>query len=167
MGSRKAQAKEIFETVELLREYVVKRLFVQCPENNGRPPEVTFSQMRALHALHKAGTFTVKQVAEELAVSPASASAMIDRLVEMGLVLREHDAADRRMVNVRLSEQGTRVFTAHEAVLLSFFEELMDEIGEERTHAWLTVHRALRAGFERRLAAEAETSNQAGKSCGE
>lgn len=166
MGSRKAQAKEIFETVELLREYVVKRLFVQCPENDGRPPEVTFSQMRALHALHKAGTFTVKQMAEELNVSPASASAMMDRLVEMGLVCREQDASDRRMVNVRLSEQGSRVFAAHEAVLMAFFEELMDEIGEEHTQAWVAVYQALRACIERRLAAETET-NKAGESCGE
>lgn len=167
MGGRKAQAKEIFETVELLREYVVKRLFVHCPESDGHPPEVTFSQMRALHALHKAGTFTVKQMAEELDVSSASASAMIDRLVEMGMVCREQDAADRRMVNVRLSEQGSRVFTAHEAVLMAFFEELMDEIGEEHTRAWVDVYRALRACMERRLVAEAEQSNKAGESCGE
>lgn len=167
MGGRKAQAKEIFETVELLREYVVKRLFVQASEAGGGPPELTFSQMRALHALHKAGTFTVKQMAEELNVSPASASAMIDRIVEMGLISREHDAADRRVVNVRLSAQGAKVFTAHEAVLMSFFEELMDEIGEEHTRAWVDVYRALRVCMERRLAAEAEQSNKAGESCGE
>ena len=39
-------------------------------------------------------------------VTPSSASVLVERLVEKGLVIREPDTTDRRVVRCRLSEQG-------------------------------------------------------------
>jgi hypothetical protein len=66
--------------------------------------------------------------------------------VKWGWFSRTTDAADGRGQSP-LSEQA-RGLCGHEAVLQSFFEDLKDEIGEERT-SLADVHRALRACFER------------------
>jgi DNA-binding MarR family transcriptional regulator len=50
-------------------------------------------------------------IASELGVSLATATGVVERLVERGLLRREGDAADRRVVLCRLSDDGERLIS--------------------------------------------------------
>ena len=52
------------------------------------------------------GAMAVSQVAATLGVSAAAATGMVGRMEERGLVRRERDANDRRVVLVALTPQG-------------------------------------------------------------
>ncbi len=67
--------------------------------------EITVSQLRVLLLL-KVRQLKMSQLAGELGVSLPTASGIMDHLVNKGMVLREADPADRRVVLCRLSPAG-------------------------------------------------------------
>jgi DNA-binding MarR family transcriptional regulator len=71
--------------------------------------ELTFAQVRALIILAAKKSLTVSQLAKLLDVGNPTASILIQKLVERGLVTRTEDETDRRQTVVRLSEQGSEI----------------------------------------------------------
>jgi DNA-binding MarR family transcriptional regulator len=51
----------------------------------------------------------VTELAESLGVTPSTMSLTLGRLERAGLVSRERDPEDRRVMNVRLTEEGERI----------------------------------------------------------
>jgi len=71
--------------------------------------EVTLTQYRALVVLGSRGPQGVAVLAEALAVTPPTASRLVERLVRKGLVRRRSDRRDRRQVRIGLTEAGRRL----------------------------------------------------------
>ncbi|MHB8325784.1 MAG: MarR family winged helix-turn-helix transcriptional regulator [Candidatus Dormibacteria bacterium] len=63
-------------------------------------------QMHVLMLLREGGPLTVGQLTEMLGVSMPSVSSLLDRLEEHGLVARQRDSSDRRLVHVVLTQTG-------------------------------------------------------------
>jgi len=68
--------------------------------------EVTLTQYRSLVVLASRGPQGVASLAEAVAVTPPTASRLVDRLVRKGLVRRRADRHDRRQVRIGLTESG-------------------------------------------------------------
>lgn len=68
--------------------------------------EVSLPQVHLLMTLQERGPTTISALAHLLGISAPSASAIVDRLEEHDLALRERDAEDRRVVHVRITEHG-------------------------------------------------------------
>src|SRR6266542_2998983 len=68
--------------------------------------DLSTSQLKLLLWLCTAGAQPMGQIARTLGVAMPSATALVDRLVELGLAEREHDTADRRVVFARASAAG-------------------------------------------------------------
>jgi DNA-binding MarR family transcriptional regulator len=62
--------------------------------------------LNVLIVLNAEGPLPMRGLAEALDVSQASATGIVDRMEQRGLVSRERDAADRRVVRVLASETG-------------------------------------------------------------
>jgi DNA-binding MarR family transcriptional regulator len=71
--------------------------------------ELTFAQARALILLAAKKALTVSQLAKLLNVGNPTASLLVQKLVERGLVTRTEDDTDRRQTFVRLSDQGAEI----------------------------------------------------------
>jgi len=69
-------------------------------------------------------------LAEQLRVTPPTVTGLVDRLVRMGVVRREEDSRDRRLVRNVLTERGQEVLGEVEregrAFLTQLFERLSD-----------------------------------------
>jgi DNA-binding MarR family transcriptional regulator len=68
--------------------------------------EFTPPQVHALMWLGADGPLTMGEVAQRVGVTEKTITGIIDRLEARGYVQRERDQADRRVVRVRLTEQG-------------------------------------------------------------
>ena len=66
------------------------------------------NQLTVLFHLYYHGDRIMRQIAEKLRVSDPTATGIIDRLTEKGLVERFRDLEDRRRVIVGLTETGRR-----------------------------------------------------------
>lgn len=70
---------------------------------------LTESQLGVLEALYHGGPMTQGQLCGKLLKSGSNLTTVLDNLERDGLVKRTRDAADRRVQNVDLTEEGTRV----------------------------------------------------------
>ena len=70
------------------------------------------AQLHVMGVLHELGPTTVSHLATRLGISPPSASAMVDRMVDGGLVERVRGEEDRRVVTVWLTPAGEAALAA-------------------------------------------------------
>jgi DNA-binding MarR family transcriptional regulator len=87
------------------------REFVRYSEAAAEEARITTRQHQALLAIRAGpkGMLHVGELAEKLFLKPHSASELVQRMVEQGLVRRETGVADKRQVTLRLSERGETV----------------------------------------------------------
>ena len=71
--------------------------------------DLTAAQLRTLLLLYTKGPCRMTEVAGSLGVTMATATGVIDRMVERGIVERDSDPDDRRLVICRLSPRGQRM----------------------------------------------------------
>ncbi|NGQ96615.1 MarR family transcriptional regulator [Brevibacillus sp. SYP-B805] len=100
---------EIEASIDRLQLAFAKTMRKLGPELSEQEPALTGPQFFILNLLSKKGRCTVTALAEEMRVKPSAITAMVDRLVKHGFVLRDRDERDRRVVYVQLSGTGAKV----------------------------------------------------------
>jgi DNA-binding MarR family transcriptional regulator len=89
-----------------------------------RETGLTTSQLLVLEAVVKLDTSTPSNIAKEVQLSQATVTNLVDRLERNGLVLRRKSTADKRAVEVHLTEQGRHmVELAPEPLQTGFLRE--------------------------------------------
>lgn len=90
------------------------RKFLRFSENAARRCGVTPQQhqlMLGIAGYTGRGSATVSELAEFLQEQPHSVVGLVERAVQHGLVRREQDVADRRVVNVSLTDNGREILS--------------------------------------------------------
>ncbi len=72
--------------------------------------DLTPPQFYVLATIGYAGGLPFGEIGEKMMVTVSNLTGIVDRLEEKGLVNRERDAHDRRIVRVRLTEKGSRLY---------------------------------------------------------
>ncbi|MFC1835361.1 MarR family winged helix-turn-helix transcriptional regulator [Thermodesulfobacteriota bacterium] len=67
---------------------------------------VSQPQLTCLLALHEYGPLHTSKLAKYIMVKPSTATGIVDRLEEKGLVVRQRSMLDRRVVTIELTESG-------------------------------------------------------------
>jgi MarR family 2-MHQ and catechol resistance regulon transcriptional repressor len=84
--------------------------------------DLTYSQFAVLEALYHLGHMTQGEISSKVLKSGSNMTTVIDNLERDGLVRRERDEKDRRVIHVHLTEAGTAkiesVFPGHVAALM-------------------------------------------------
>lgn len=133
-------ARYICDTGKIVHDRILKIQSLNfASSDDGTANELSMSQLNAVKTLLDCGELTMNELAERLAVSPPSASAMVDRLVEKGVFSREHSTKDRRKVVVRISPEGLKVAEEINSNIIQFFIELVEKIGVETAQKWCDV----------------------------
>jgi MarR family 2-MHQ and catechol resistance regulon transcriptional repressor len=90
--------------------------------------DLTWSQFAVLEALYHLGPMTQGEVSAKVLKSGSNMTTVIDNLERDGLVRRERDAQDRRVIHVHLTDEGSRkiaaVLPVHIAALVDEFSVL-------------------------------------------
>jgi len=138
-----AQARSLLETSHMLRGRVASRLH-QTGSPMAECPELTLPQMNMVQTVIERGRVTIKQLAEALQVSAPSASAMVERLVELGALTREQSKVDRREVVIAISPDAERRIRRLEEQMLDSIAEILDKIGPQYAQMWCDVYERIR-----------------------
>jgi DNA-binding MarR family transcriptional regulator len=111
---------------------------------------ISMTQLNLLHLLEQQGATGMSQLAELLDAGLPAATGLVTRMEERGLVERlRDDAADRRVVRVRLTETGERELRElHEGRRRRFAAAIAQLTDDEREQL-LGSLRSLRAALER------------------
>ncbi|MCL4691802.1 MAG: MarR family transcriptional regulator [Candidatus Hydrogenedentes bacterium] len=140
------QARYLFDTVRMLQARMCARHstvngFVG---KDGHAQDLTIPQMHMLYKIRELDSATIRDLAESLYVSAPSASAMVERLVEMGVVTREQSRVDRREVIVRVAPAGEHTLETLEKHILESFVDILNGIGPEHAQMWCDVYARIR-----------------------
>ncbi len=70
---------------------------------------LSMAQINTLFRIHHKGACSVSDLSEELGVTSAAVSQLLERLVQQGLIERAEDPLDRRNKRIVLTEAGHRL----------------------------------------------------------
>jgi DNA-binding MarR family transcriptional regulator len=153
--TRERPKEELIDNILQLTDRAFKRLLPMVPSEWLRL-DVTMSQLKVMFLLFLNGPSRMSEIAAALAVSLATATGVVDRLVERGIALREDDPEDRRVVLCRLSDRGhelisslwqlsrdragglMRALAAPQLLLITEALEALLQAGEETNQALLS-----------------------------
>ncbi|CAM3566970.1 MarR family winged helix-turn-helix transcriptional regulator [Parendozoicomonas haliclonae] len=103
---------------------------------------LTIPQVMVLKAIENLGDVTVKKVSQDVSLSQATVTTILNRLEERGLIERVRSALDKRIVNARLTEEGRRVLGTTPPLLHEKFIERFESLEEwEKTQLLSTLQR--------------------------
>ncbi len=120
------------DPVEVWRTFSrVSKAWYRLAERNLEPLGLSVLEVRALRTLSEAGPSPMVAVADELAVTQAAITGMIDRLERMGLVTRLRQTRDRRVVQARTTPAGERMLRRAIRLHRDFVRESLGALSPE------------------------------------
>lgn len=127
------------ETLDLLHKW---RELMTAARPRWSAADLTFTQLRGLSVLARRQPLRMSDLAEALGMTAASASALIDRMVQRGFVTRCSDPNDRRTVLVQLSRRGQRILDVMERGSSDHFTRMIEKMTANERDALTTTLRA-------------------------
>lgn len=111
--------------------------------------EVSLPQLHVLMRLQDSGPTMVSELAHSLGISTPSASSIVDRMEEHGLVDRVRNDIDRRVVHVAISARGRIVVEEFGGPKQAQLHRLLDTMSTRELQDVIRGVEALRHGLER------------------
>jgi DNA-binding MarR family transcriptional regulator len=141
MEHSKINAQRLLHLFESMREMKPGAAMQRLSELN-----LSFSHIRALRALAQNQTLAMKDLAEELQLTPPSITALTRRLVQTGLVRRDADEVDSRVTLLSLTDEGRLLLRQLYEGQLQHMELLLHGLTPEEQEQFLhLMDRAVRA----------------------
>lgn len=101
--------------------------------------DLSFSQFRALMVLGRRPGLAQKELAEALGLTPAATSTALRRLLASGLVRREADAADSRVVRLFLTADGQAIVNQMQTARCQAAAALLARLGSDDQERLVTL----------------------------
>ncbi|MDY6893454.1 MAG: MarR family transcriptional regulator [Chloroflexota bacterium] len=108
--TQESQKEELVEKTLQLSDKAFQELIPILPKE-WLKLDLTMPQLKVVLLLFQEGPLRMSVIASELGVSLATATGIIDRLVERDIVFREDDPDDRRVVLCHLSDKGENLIS--------------------------------------------------------
>ena len=105
--------------------------------------------LNVIMLLETDGPQPMRAIADALDVTQASATGIVDRMEQRGLVERRRDEHDRRIVRVQPTEQGRNLMNGIAAERRDHLAALLDQLQDDDLAAYLKGTKAMRQARER------------------
>lgn len=110
---------DIFDDILMIEENVMRAM----GHHN-----VTMTEVHTIEAIGRVEEKTMSTVAEALEITVGTLTTAVNKLVKKNLVTRMRDEGDRRIVLIRLTEEGQVIFDAHEQFHKDMIDHLMKDL---------------------------------------
>ena len=143
-------ARYIMTTGKLIRDRIIPlhHLHFGSGKNKRVLRELSISQIQTVLTIYKSDKISMTDLSKQMGGSPPSSSAMVGRLVEKGILMREHSEKNRGKVIVWVGPSfKADPQTIEEAILLRFVV-LVEKLGLETTLKLCNVLEKVKAALE-------------------
>lgn len=93
--------------------------------------EISPLHYEILVLLHQVGTLHIAEIGERLLIARAQMTHLIDKLVALGLVERQIDSTDRRMIKIVLTAKSRAIVEEHDSNLRRAVRETLSCLADE------------------------------------
>ncbi len=95
---------------------------------------LTINQFHYIDVIARLGEPTITEIAEELKITKASVTGGVNKLIELGFVLKTRSSDDRRVFHVRLTQTAQAVVEARFQALHEYGLFVQSALSEEEAH---------------------------------
>ena len=113
----------LHECTELIMRRSMRSFFHYAKENS-----LSMPQIGTLFHLTKGGTSGISNISDDLGVSNAATSQMLDRRGQLELILRSEDPDDRRVKNIILTDKGRKIIAESLQMRQAWLDDLATEL---------------------------------------
>ena len=106
------------------------------------------SQSRILIVLREHEGMTQKELTDHLHVQPGSASEILSKMEQSGLITRTPNQSDQRTMDIFLTEKGMPVYEKAHQEILRLPRAVIDRLGEEKIHTFAVTMKEVAACFD-------------------
>lgn len=137
--------KRLFQTTEMIRNYHARA------SRSGKNPDITLTQVQIIGCVlfSPDQQVRIRDIAEDLGITPGGVSQQVERLVKMGILEREVNETDRRAVRITLSEKGKTMNRELEVFFTELFEKLLGNVSPEKCGIFVEVLNAMIEAMEK------------------
>ena len=93
--------------------------------------DIKLPHFEIMTVLKEEGTLHVAEIGERLQIAKAQMTHLIDKLVDINMVARNMDTADRRTINITLTDKGKAFLEVHENNIVNAVREHLADLKEE------------------------------------
>ncbi|HUT68902.1 MAG TPA: MarR family transcriptional regulator [Dehalococcoidales bacterium] len=108
-----------------IQRKVVRTAFAQIEE------DITLPHLEIMKTLKEEGSRHIAEIGERLLIPKPQMTHLIDRLEDLEIVTRQADTADRRIVNLMLTDKGRRIIEELDRVLNESIKVKLSFLTEE------------------------------------
>lgn len=84
-----------------------------------------------IRLLKDEGTLHVAEIGKRLHIAKAQMTKLIDRLVDLKIVIRETDSCDRRIINISLSDYGKQIIKENRQRMINDIREAIANLSDD------------------------------------
>lgn len=95
--------------------------------------EITPPQFNALLTLIQDGSLTIGELGEKMYLACSTATDLVDRMERNGLVARERDTNDRRVIRLKVLDRGHQMLEEVMTARRKYLSGVLERISEEET----------------------------------
>ena len=121
------------ETVERIAQLypVIMRVMGRIRSVVHEGQDLTYNQYKMLLTIYDKGSCTLNDLARELQIAMSSASEMVDRLVNLGIVYRTVDEENRRRVVIYTTSSGEELIRELRQGIVENYRRLLARLSGE------------------------------------
>jgi Transcriptional regulators len=101
------------------------------PENLGHDCDLSPSHFQIILILNEFGMLPVSEIGKKLMISPPNMTPLIDKLIKEELVKRIPSEADRRVINIELTDNGQNFLEQQQKKMRGFIKERFSSLPDE------------------------------------
>lgn len=94
----------LHEWMRVTMRHSMRNFMIYAKENN-----FSIAQLNAMFRIYHKGTCGVSDLGDDMGVTSAAASQLLERLVQQGLAVRAEDPQDRRNKRIALTQAGLHI----------------------------------------------------------
>ncbi|WP_419175869.1 MarR family winged helix-turn-helix transcriptional regulator [Desulfosediminicola sp.] len=135
----------IVETDGLLRDYITSVVIkdIKSRISDNRFTSLNSNHIHAALLLKAIAPCALKDFAALMRLSKSAASALVERMVENSLVVRQPNPHNRREILLSVSPDFEEHVVFVRAELANWFASLIEDLGEETFEQWFSVMQQL------------------------
>lgn len=111
---------------------VMRQIFLTPISSDATQNELTWAHRKILLMIESGGPQKMSAIARQISVTMSGATAVVDKMVQAGLVTRELSPSDRRVVLIAISEKGRALMSDCVARQEKCFESVLDRLSPDK-----------------------------------
>lgn len=142
MSTREQLIEEILHSFHAIRNITKTRALHLDHQSH-----ITHSQWFVLTMIQHFKKRSIKDIAQALEMSSSAATQLVNGLVQVGLVIRQEDPKDRRLVQLELSPKGKKHLTATKEKRINEMAEIFDALTDKELEEFVRLHKKVLSKF--------------------